>query len=207
MSNKKKFRIPHSAFRIHTLYPVILPVPKEVGEYKPRDRVVFLSAHARKALVLSAQMSGIDISLTDYIKDPDGVPLPVDGIYWSITHKTGYVGAVLSSQPVGIDIEKITPCSSGLFARTAGENEWALLDHASDEFTVFYRYWTAKEAVVKASTTGIKDLLKCRIHQIIDDHHLEIQYLNKRWQVEHFFFNDHIASIVQNDFKIEWTSG
>jgi 4'-phosphopantetheinyl transferase len=207
MGGSRKFDVPHSAFRNRTLSPVILPVPKEVGEYKPRDRVIFLSAHARKALVLSAQKSGIDISLADFNKDPDGIPLPVDGIYWSLTHKTEYVGAVLSSQPAGIDIEKVTPCSPGLFRRTAGEEEWVLADPSSDKFTVFYRYWTAKEAVVKASTIGIKDLLKCRIHRIIDDHHLEIKYLDKLWQIEHFFFGDHIASLVYNNFKIEWTIG
>ncbi len=205
MSRDKKFRIPHSEFRIHTLHPVILPVPEEVSEYKPRDRVVFLSAHARNALKLCAQKCGI--SLADFEKDKNGVPLPVDGIHWSVTHKNEYVAGVLSSQPVGIDIEKIEPCSRGLFRKTAAEAEWALADQSTDEFTIFYRYWTSKEAVVKTSTAGIKDLLKCRIHQIIDDHHLEIEYLNQRWQIEHFFFNDHIASIVKNDFEIDWTIG
>jgi 4'-phosphopantetheinyl transferase len=205
MSKDKKIRIPHSAFRIHTLYPVILPVPEEVRGYKPRDRVTFLSGHARKALGLCARKSGI--SLGELKKDQDDVPLPVDGVYWSLTHKAEYVGGVLSSQPVGIDIEKIQPCSRGLFRKTAGDAEWALADQTTDEFTVFFRYWTSKEAVVKASTMGIKDLLKCRIHQIVDDHHLEIDYLNKRWKIEHFYFDGHIASIVQNNFTIEWTIG
>jgi 4'-phosphopantetheinyl transferase len=205
MSKDKKIRIPHSAFRIQTLYPVILPVPEEVRGYRPRDRVIFLSVHARKALRLCAQKCGI--SLGELQKDDDGVPQPVEGIYWSVTHKNEYVGGVLSSQPVGIDIEKIKPCSRGLFRKTAAEAEWALADQSTDEFTVFYRYWTSKEAVVKTSTAGIKDLLKCRIHEIIDDHHLEIEYLNERWQIEHLYFGDHIASVVQNDFKIEWMIG
>jgi 4'-phosphopantetheinyl transferase len=183
MNNNKKIRNPKSEIRnLKTLYPVILPVPEEVRSYKPRDRVVFLSEHARKALALCARKSGI--ALTEYKKDPEGAPLPADGFHWSVTHKTNYVGGVLSTQPVGIDIEKIQPCSAGLFRKTATEDE-----------------------AVKASTIGIKDLLKCRIHQIVDDHHLEIKYLNKRWQIEHFFFDDHIASIVQNDFTIEWTLG
>ncbi len=199
MKNIKKIR------NQKTLYPVILPVPEEVREYKPRDRVVFLSAHARKAISLCAQKCGI--TLGELQKDDDGAPQPMDGIYWSVTHKNEYVGGVLSSQPVGIDIEKIEPCSRGLFKKTATDAEWALADQSTDEFTLFYRYWTAKEAVVKTSTAGIKDLLKCRIHQIVDDHHLEIDYLNNRWQIEHLYFDDHIASIVHNNFKIEWTIG
>ena len=199
MNNIKKIR--HQK----TLYPVILPVPEEVREYKPRDRVVFLSAHAREAISLCAQKCGI--TLGELQKDGDGAPQPMDGIYWSVTHKNEYVGGVLSSQPVGIDIEKIEPCNRGLFRKTASEAEWALADQSRNDFTLFYRYWTAKEAVVKTSTAGIKDLLKCRIHQIIDDQHLEIDYLNKRWQIEHFYFNDHIASIVHNNFTIKWTIG
>jgi 4'-phosphopantetheinyl transferase len=203
MSKDKKIRIPHSTFRIRTIYPVILPVPKEVSEYKPRDRVTFLSRHARKALGLCAQKSGISLGRLE--KDKNGVPLPFDGTYWSITHKTEYVGGVVSPQPIGIDIEKIQPCSRGLFKKTAIASEWALADQSADEFTIFYRYWTSKEAVLKASTTGIKDLLKCRIHDLVDDHHLQIDYWDKRWHIEHFFFDNHIASIVQKDFTIEWT--
>ena len=82
MSHSETIQNPKSKIQnSKTLYPVILPVPEEVREYKPRDRVIFLSAHARKALALSAQKSGLDISLADYNKDPDGAPLPVDGIY------------------------------------------------------------------------------------------------------------------------------
>ena len=205
MNNNKKIQNPKSKIQNRILSPVILPVPEEVRGYKPRDRVAFLSEHARKALALCAHKSGI--ALAEYKKDPDGVPLPADGIYWSVTHKTNYVGGVLSSQPAGIDIEKIQPCSAGLFRKTAAEDEWALAEQSTDEFTIFYRYWTSKEAAVKASTSGIKDLLKCRIHQIVDDHHLEIEYLNKRWRIEHFYFDDHVASIVQNSFTIEWTIG
>lgn len=196
------FRNPQSAIRNQILYPVILAVPKEVKEYKPRDRVIFLRKHARKALRLSADKSGI--SRFEINKDENGVPLPFEGIYWSITHKTEYVGGVVSPLPIGIDIEKIQPCSRGLFEKTAGRAEWALADQVQDDFSIFYRYWTAKESVLKAATTGIKDLLKCRIHDILDDRHLQIDYQNKRWDIEHFYFDDHIASIVQNNSKIQW---
>jgi 4'-phosphopantetheinyl transferase len=203
MSKDKKFRIPHSEFRIRTLYPVILAVPEEVRDYKPKDRVTFLSKHARKALELSAEKSGI--SRPEVKKDENGIPQPFNGTFWSITHKTEYVGGVVSPHPIGIDIEKIRPCSRGLFEKTAGEAEWALADQVKDDFSTFYRYWTSKEAVLKATTTGIKDLLKCRIQQITDDHHLVINYLKKRWYIEHFFFDDHIAAIVQNNSEIQWT--
>ncbi len=36
--------------RNQILRPVILPVPARVQEFKPKDRVIFLSRHARRAL-------------------------------------------------------------------------------------------------------------------------------------------------------------
>ena len=203
MNRHKKFRIPHSAFRTRTIFPIILPVPAKVADFKPRDRVTFLSQHARKAIAASAQKSGIPAG--ELKKDENGAPLPFEGTYWSITHKSEYVAGVVAPHPIGIDIEKIQPCSQGLYKKTATEPEWSLADQSQGDFTIFFRYWTAKEAVLKASTTGIKDLLKCRIDRIIDECHLEINYLDQKWFIEHHFFNDHIASIVQNDSRIVWT--
>lgn len=185
------------------LYPVILAVPKKVAILKARDRITFLGRHAREALELSAKKSRIVLGKLN--KDEHGAPLPFDDTFWAITHKSEYVGGVVSAKPIGIDIEKIQACSRGLFKKTASESEWALFEQSERDFSIFFRYWTSKEAVLKASATGIKDLLKCRIHRIIDNHHLEIDYLNKLWQLEHCFFHDHIASIVQNNCKVEWT--
>lgn len=160
-----------------------------------------LSWHARKALHVSAKKSGR--TLGNLSKDPDGVPLPIGGTYWSITHKSEYVGAVVAPERVGIDIEKIRPCSPALFKKTANDSEWIL--GSEDTQRLFFRFWTAKEAVLKASGTGIADLLKCRIIQITDKDHLHVDYLNQQWTVEHFFFDGHIASVVQNAFQIQWT--
>ena len=94
--------------------------------------------------------------------------------------------------------------SEGLFRKTATEQEWALADMQTDSVMSFFRYWTAKEAVLKATGIGIKDLLKCRVQHIFDDHHLQIQYDGQDWLIEHFFFKDHVASIVKGSFQIEW---
>jgi 4'-phosphopantetheinyl transferase len=184
------------------IYPVILAVPDKEQQLKGREKVSFLSKHARKALEISAKKSRLQ--LTDLKKDEKGVPLPFNGHYWSLTHKSKYVAAVIASTPIGIDIEKIRSCSKALFRKTARDSEWKLSD--TDPFILFYRYWTSKESVLKASGTGIKDLSKCRIISIIDDNHLVIDYRNQEWLLEHFYFDRHIASIVKNNFHVEWTN-
>lgn len=193
---------PNPNTRQPIIYPVILAVPDKEQQLKGREKVSFLSKHARKALEISAQKSRIQ--LTDLKKNKKGVPLPFNGHYWSLTHKSEYVAAVIASTPIGIDIEKIRSCSKALFRKTACDSEWNLSD--TDPFILFYRYWTSKESVLKASGTGIRELSRCRIISIIDNNHLVIDYRNQEWLLEHFYFDRHVASIVKNDFHVEWTN-
>ena len=183
------------------LYPVILAVPDKEQKLTGKEKVANLSNHARRALEISAQKSCIELG--DLTKNENGAPLPFGGNYWSLTHKPRYVGGVIAPTQIGIDIEKIRPCSEALFRKTANESEWGLSD--ADSFKLFFRYWTSKESVLKASGTGIRDLSKCRIVQIIDHNHLVINYEDRKWLIEHFYFDGHIASVVKNDFDVEWT--
>jgi len=183
------------------IYPVILSVPEKDRQLSGREKVASLSRHARQALEISARKSGI--VLPELLKDQSGAPLPFNGTYWSLTHKIQYVGAVVASARTGIDIEQIRPCSNALFKKTADKTEWDLADNNS--FTLFFRFWTSKECVLKAAGTGIKDLSKCRIVEIIDDDNLLIDYQGQQWRIEHSFFDGHIASVVKNEFDIQWT--
>jgi 4'-phosphopantetheinyl transferase len=187
------------------LYPVILSVPEKVKEYKPKDRVSFLSHQARRALRRSAQKSGI--RLGELLQDQNGAPLPFEGTYWSVTHKTDYVGGVVSPTPIGLDIEEIRLCSKGLFRKTASAREWSLAESESASAATFFRYWTSKEAVLKAAGIGIKDLSQCRVARILDDRNLLVRYAQKTWHIEHVFFDGHIASIVRLRCRIDWTIG
>jgi len=182
------------------VYPVVLSVPLEDRLLKGREGVAALSRHARRALAVSAGKSGV--TLSHLPKDDDGVPQPVAGNYWSLTHKAGYVGGVVSPERIGIDIEKMRPCSPGLFRKTAHEEEWAL--SGDDPQRLFFRYWTAKESVLKASGTGVKDLLRCRIIALPDDTHLAVDYRDETWRIEHIFFDGHIASVTQGSLATQW---
>ena len=188
------------AMQKHLIYPVILAVPNQQQQLTGREKVSFLSRHARRALEISAQEC--QIQLGDLKKDENGVPLPFNGNYWSVTHKTGYVAGVISRERIGIDLEKIRPIKEALYRKTASESEWKLSN--TDKTVLFFRYWTSKESVLKVLGTGIRDLLKCRITRIIDDRYLVVNYREYNWMVEHFFFNGHIASVVKNNVDVKW---
>lgn len=185
---------------LKTIYPVILAVPEKKRQLTGKNRVLSLSKHARQALEISAQKSCIH--LNNLLKDKNGAPLPFNGNYWSLTHKPDYVGGVVASTRTGIDIEKIRPCSEALFSKTACKKEWNLVN--TDPVKLFFRYWTSKESVLKAAGTGLKDLSKCIIAKVIDENNLIIDYKEKKWLVEHFYFDDHIASVIKNSFNIKW---
>ncbi len=191
---------PKSNIQRQTICPVILAVPNKKQQLTGREKVSFLSRHARRALEISAQKR--QIQLGDLKKNENGVPLPFNGNYWSVTHKTEYVGGVIARARIGIDLEKIRPVKEALHRKTAHKNEWALSD--TEKTILFFRYWTSKESVLKASGTGIRDLLKCRIKRIIDDRHLVVIYREHNWVVEHFYFNEHIVSVVKNNVDVEW---
>jgi len=186
---------------IQAIYPVILPVPDDERFLKPREKVACLSRHARRAVKLSADKTGVTLNLLP--KDADGVPLPVKGMHWSLSHKHEFVGGVVSPAAVGIDIEKIKPCSEALFKRIARGDEWALADVKSPD--IFFRYWTAKEAVLKATGDGFKGISRCRISRSVDASHLTVSYANREWCIEHLFFSGHVAAIVKEELEIHWT--
>jgi 4'-phosphopantetheinyl transferase len=174
-------------------------VPEADRLLRGRDKVIRLSSLARNAVRLSASQSGVDLG--ELVKSPEGAPLPVGGYFWSLAHKTEYVAGVVADFPIGVDIEKIRPCAPGLYRMAADEAEWKLGGAADD--LLFFRYWTAKEAVLKSRGIGLTGLSRCRIIRIVDDHHLLLSYKQQEFNVEHFYFNGHIAAILSHP-EIRW---
>lgn len=164
-----------------------------------RDKVLRLSCLARKAVQLSAGQSGVELG--ELLKSPEGAPLPVGGYFWSLAHKTEYVAGVVADFPIGVDIEKIRPCAQGLYRMAADEAEWKLGGGAGD--LLFFRYWTAKEAVLKSAGIGLSALSKCRVVKIVDDRHLLLSYKQQAFDVAHFYFNGHIAAVLSHP-DIQW---
>ncbi len=138
-------------------------------------------------------------------KDEDGVPLTSNGFYWSITHKPRYVAAVVSPKPVGIDLEEIRSVHTRLYERVAGEEEWELVPGIEEKREMFFRFWTAKESVMKVAGTGIKDLSRIQISQVQDEKRMVLAFQDMVWNVRHHYFDDHIAAITTNDSMVKWS--
>jgi 4'-phosphopantetheinyl transferase len=183
-----------------TLFPVIRPVAEIGQKLSGKVKVSELSRIAREALKLSAEKSGV--MLGKLIKNEDDVPFPFDGNYWSLSHKPKYVTAVVSKEMIGIDIEEIKPRSESIFSLVASDEEWELSQDLS--WHTFFRYWTAKEAVLKAVGIGIGGLKACRIISIPDDNHIVLNYRERLFRVEQLDYKNHIVSVVKNGNEVKW---
>jgi 4'-phosphopantetheinyl transferase len=181
------------------LFPVVMPVSEAEHRLSGKEKVDHLSRVAREALKLSAEKSGV--RLGELRQDEKGVPCPVNGNYWSISHKPKYVAAVVSKDKVGIDIEEIKPRPESLFSHVASDEEWELKEKSWD---TFFRYWTAKEAVLKVIGIGISGLKTCRIVSIPDENHITLGYNGHLFLVEQLRYNNHIVSVLKDDNQIEW---
>jgi 4'-phosphopantetheinyl transferase len=182
-----------------TLFPVIMPVAKAGRKLTGEEKVTNLSRVAREALRLSSQKSGLELG--ELPKDQKGMPCPAGGTYWSLSHKSRYVAAVVSRSNVGIDIEEVKPRPESLSVRVAGDDEWRLLDSS---LNTLYRYWTAKEAVLKVIGIGIGGLRTCRVISVPDEYHITLDYHGQSFLVEHLLHKDHIVSVLKDNNRVEW---
>ncbi|OQX64044.1 MAG: hypothetical protein B5M56_01000 [Desulfococcus sp. 4484_241] len=187
---------------MNVLYPVIMAVPSRIAELPVAERQAGLSGCARKALALSAKMASLPPPLT-LLKNGRGAPLPENGVWWSISHKPGYVGSVAARQKIGIDVETLTPRADALFDRVVTPLEKNLFNQ--ERWTVFFRCWTAKEASLKADGEGIRGLDRCRVTSVPGDTTLLTSLNGKKRTVEQLLFDGHIASIaMERKQRVKW---
>ncbi len=186
------------------LYPVINKVPEKIRALKGKAKVTALSRFARQSARASALKSRLDIRVFE--KDNSGVPKPLNNIFWSVSHKLDFVAGVVSQKKIGIDVEcinNIGDISDALFKRIVDAYEQSVLKDC-DKAVAFFRAFTAKEAVLKQTGDGIKGLSKTKIKTIIDENNLIVQYLNKDYLIEHFYFDNYLAAVTKEQLKIKW---
>jgi len=183
-----------------TLYPVIMPVGGDVQRLSGREKVAALSNCARQALRLSAERIGI--ALGELRKDDDDVPLPFGGYHWSVSHKPKYVAAVIGQGSIGIDIEEIGPRKENIFGYVASADEWRLF--GGESWDSLCRCWTAKEAVLKSTGTGLAGLKSCRVADVQDNANISLSFEGRLYQVAQMRLDGHIVSILKNDNLVEW---
>jgi len=83
----------------------------------------------------------------------------------------------------------VRPVRPGLMERITDAEERRLADPVTD--LVFFRFWTAKEAVLKALGIGLRGLADCKIFRIVNETSLILSCHQTYWRVEHAFCDNH----------------
>lgn len=184
------------------MYPVITKVPAMINALKGKEKVVALSRFARESAKASALKA--KLSLDIFEKDALGIPRLLNGVCWSVSHKSDFVAGVVSTERIGIDLERIKDVSDALFERII-EPEEAAYFRDQNKNIIFFRSFTAKEAVLKKTTDGMRGLPKVKIKMVVDDENLVVQYSGKKYLVENFYFDGYLASVTKDHFDVHWT--
>ena len=131
-----------------------------------QQKLSLLGEWLAKSLI--SEFYGTDIKEIIFTTDEKGKPYCKNfPIHFNISHSVDTACAVISDNPIGIDIEKIRPVSLKLTRRLCTEDELSyIFGHIPEEsdyninfpdaiYNRFFEIWTAKEAYFKYIGTGI----------------------------------------------------
>jgi 4'-phosphopantetheinyl transferase len=135
------------------------PERERLGAFRrPADRARYLAAHALVRLVLGgsgAAAARLTFDRTCRCGRPHGKPVLPGGPPFSLSHAGDVVGvAVRTDGPVGLDVERIRAVGD-LAALAAHVYSPAEQNGRVPDAVAFFRTWTRKEAVVKATADGL----------------------------------------------------
>ena len=126
---------------------------------KPRDTERFIRGRGRMRDILAGYLNCDAVSLQFGITG-NGKPVLADGPAFNLSHSGGWAALVVAEGSrnllLGIDIETYRPVEEGIVTRVFSKAEQAALgEMAKHEWELgFFRGWTRKEAVIKATAQG-----------------------------------------------------
>lgn len=141
-------------------------LPQELGRaarfLSEFDRGIYMISHA----FLNASVSEIlkiEPAQIAYQKNNFGKPyVESKKFYFSLSHSKNSWCLAVSGHNVGVDLEEINRNYnySDILERFFSEKERQAIIQAEDPHTEFYKFWTRKEALLKAAGTGLVDNLE-----------------------------------------------
>lgn len=120
-------------------------------------------------------------------------------IFFNLSHAADYAIIAVCSVPIGIDLEFQNKKFEfkEILNSTFSDLEIETISKAKDQTAMFYKFWTRKEAIVKATGVGISADLK-QVPAIDGYHSIESNILAgfKNLQVLSFYLNeDYVAAV------------
>ncbi|WP_170139378.1 4'-phosphopantetheinyl transferase family protein [Larkinella arboricola] len=164
---------------------------------KDRNRFLVTRGLLRLLLGQCIHQKPSEIQFVTHGKKP-GLPAGCNWHY-NVSHSGDWALIAVSTHPVGIDIEKIDSDFrfQDIVPEVFSPDEQRYLQKHSAARTLFYRLWTRKEALVKATGQGIDDYFK-EIPSLDGTHEVEGCVLGHtdRWTVSSFSVTEGYTAAV-----------
>ncbi len=165
----------------------------------PRDRLLYTAAHVFLRQILS-RYTLLQPTEWQFERNAYGKPFIANPNYqwlqFNLTHTEGLIAcALVREQAIGIDVEKLKPLEDlaalcGHAFHPLEANDILASGLAQVSLERFYRYWTLKEAYIKAKGIGLSlPLQKFAIQR---------STLQRRWQVY-----DESGSIADQSWQLD----
>ncbi len=167
-------------------------------------RVDAQRARARAALELA--FARIGRSPLEATTNSDGAPVATAGWHWSQSHTRDCAAAVVSTEPVGIDVEPIELRRAVQLPNVVSAAERKVLGEI--DALLFTRLWTAKEAVLKRTGVGLAELSDCRVIKVLDATHMWLTHRGVEHRVEQSIRRGFVVSVAAGlaaEAELDWT--
>lgn len=144
-----------------------------------------------------SDLLGNSVHQMDFEYHPYGKPFLKDNpVYFNLSHSEEYAILVVSTIPVGVDIEKVRDNfeTSKIVNRFFCENEKDLVGNNLEKF---FEYWVRKESLIKAVGKGLGMGL-----DNLDVTEDLVSYENEKWHIQnlHLSFSGYKAAVCQKCF-------
>jgi 4'-phosphopantetheinyl transferase len=164
---------------------------------RPEDRTRYIRSHVALRRVL-AEYVGCPPHDLQFERTPEGKPyLTGSDVHFNLSHSGRYaVVGVCTASAIGVDVEEIRVIADchDLALKYFAPHEAAWMSDGSDDEQLerFYRLWTIKEALVKATGVGVSALATAAV---TDD-----------WVVEPFtgVAGYAAAAVVARGIRVQW---
>lgn len=128
---------------------------------------------------LISEISGSKLPDHPFSTGEKGKPAPEGyrGIHFNISHSGRWVVVALSTDIVGVDVERMRKVPEGVAHRFFSEAENKMLQNATDDgqkADIFFTLWTIKESFLKAIGKGLTKSLSSFTVVQTGDHHFSL---------------------------------
>lgn len=138
------------------LDPLPEPIQQKFAKYK-RWQDAYGCLFGKHLLMIALRAAGHPFTLTDIQYTTRGKPYLRNGPGFNISHSGNRVVCALTDQSnIGIDIEEVKDIPIDDFNTQFTKQEWDMITRAREPGRAFYRYWTAKECILKADGAGLQ---------------------------------------------------